>query len=80
MSDSLAALVARAEQRADALKRQIARDERAIEKARARAARADANVEKWWFGSGGLERLFVAVGATLRRRLNSSPATRARRG
>ena len=80
MSDDLATLVAQAEQRVGALKRQIARDERAIESARARAARADANVERWWFGKGGAERFLVALGATLRRRLSPAPATRARRG
>jgi hypothetical protein len=67
MSDDLPALVADAERRVRALRAQIARDERSIERALKRAARADANVERWWFGGGGAERLRVSLDATVRR-------------
>jgi hypothetical protein len=70
MSGELATAIAQAERRVRALKRQIARDERSIEKALARAARAEANVERWWFGKGGPERLLVSLGATVRRTLS----------
>jgi hypothetical protein len=77
MSDGLESAIAQAERRVRALKRQIARDERSIEKALARAARAEANVERWWFGKGGPERLLVSLGATMRRAFSRLRATAA---
>ena len=58
-------LVREAEQRVRALERELGHDEQELARVRARAANADANVERWWFGGGRVQRALVALKARL---------------
>ena len=58
---SLGDAIRDAERAVEALKRELARDQRAIAREHARAARAEDNIEQWWFGRARWRRVAVAV-------------------